>query len=243
MGVDRVGPGAGRSPPQLRRQRRPVLEATAGDLHDDLRAVRWRRADAVGDRRQGRRSARPRRGVPARTARGGRWGLGRARRGAGGGGDRAHPGMGLLHVPGHQRAAADCDLAVGRRSPPGRTSRVGVRARRGHRPDAPRGLAVHRHLRDLAMDPFTAAAPADRGRRPVDPVLLVRAAVDQLGATVPGRDPRPSLQRPAGERPVREGDSAGCGRPGDPGVGLCGCRGGLCLPRTAATASRSGSQP
>src|SRR5581483_1585518 len=74
-----------------------------------------------------------------------------------------------------------------------------VRAGSGPWANAPRGLAAADRLRGLAVvAPWLAPdAGAGRARAVLVAVLLVRATVDRLRASVPRRDPRLRVQRPA----------------------------------------------
>ena len=163
--VDRVGPGGVRPAPQLQRRRRAVVEAVAGHVHDDVRAVRRRRADAVGDHGPRRRPARPRRGVPARR----RCSLGVV---AGGCCAGLRSSAGLIAAVGvvltqewsyymfrgtSEPMLSRASLWAVDRHLAGRHAQA-FAVRRRRLADPPGGVAVHLPLRDLAVAPRAAAA-------------------------------------------------------------------------------------
>ena len=172
----------------------PVVEAAAVPLHHDLRPVRQRRPDAVGDHGPDRRPARPVGRVEARQP-AGRRRLARARSPAllAVIGDRAHrPRTGWFYyfLRGHLGGDADRRRGCGRStacSTAASCRPILIGGRR--RPDPARVVAVHRALRDLAVVP-RARLPAARrcawcslAGLAAQPFGLVRPAVDRLPAS------------------------------------------------------------
>ena len=171
------------------------MEAAAGRRDDDLLARRERGARPVAARRARGRAAGPgRRGgarQPARRA---------ARRRDRRGDDGGHQLVVLQHRARQQRADLRRRDAVGDPRVPRRAAAAGALARGRGRPDATRGVAVHRPLRPLAVAhaPGVGARAGLRARRPRR--ALVRA----------GRDRRRRRARRVGGRP----------RPGQRGRGV-----------------------
>ena len=132
-----------------------------------------------------------------------RWRLGRGLGGSPGDGrHRADPGLVLLLFARDLRGRPDRRLAVGDRPVARRPQGPGLPADGRRRADPAGVVAVHRPVCDLAVVHRTRVQePQDAGADPRRPrlaaVLLVRAAVDRLGQSVPGRHPRGRVQRPS----------------------------------------------